>query len=99
MTEMGLHRIPVMRAGLERIRDLHRPVPIYTTEAGDCEHGYDCEGIEGGDGWIFCPDHTDGFTCGECARVAEASGEVDRHPSHPCATRRVADEALGGGGA
>lgn len=95
MSENGLHKIPTMRAALVAIQELHKPVPIYTTEAGECEHGDECDPIELYEG-AFCPTHTEGVTCSECAEVVQDYGVVDEFPSYPCATRRLADDALGG---
>lgn len=96
MPDMNLKAIPVMRAALEAIRELHKPVPIYTTEAGDCEHGDECDPIELNEG-AFCPVHTDGVTCGECAELVQDHGIVDEWPKYPCETRTLADRVLGAG--
>ena len=89
--------LPVMRTALEQIQELHCSVPIYTTESGDCEHGDECEGIELESG-MYCPDHKDGVTCGECAEIVEQYCVDDGLPSWPCATRKLADAGLAVGG-
>lgn len=71
------------------VRELHKPVPVYTTEMGDCEHGDDCEGVEISDG-AYCPVHTDGLTCDSCAAIGEdlSAGEL---PAYPCPTIAALD--------
>lgn len=96
MSENGLHKIPAMRAALVAIQELHRPVPVYTTESGECEHGDDCEGIEIHNGDMYCPDQTDGVTCAECGDIVMNFCVDDGLPEWPCDTRKLADEGLAG---
>jgi len=84
-----------MRTALEQIQETHCPVPIYTTEAGECEHGDECDPIELNDG-AYCPAHTDGVTCNACAELIQANGLVDEWPTYPCETRKLADAGLEG---
>lgn len=93
---IALAQLQVMRTALEQIQELHCSVPIYTTESGDCEHGDECEGIELESG-MYCPDQTDGVTCGECGDIAMNFCVDDGFPEWPCDTRKLADEGLGGG--
>ena len=76
-------------AKIAAVRELHRPVPVYTTEAGDCEHGDDCESVEISAG-SYCPVHTDGLTCDSCAAIGEdlSAGEL---PAYPCPTIAALD--------
>lgn len=74
-------------ARLDKVRALHKPVPIYTTEAGDCEHGGDCRAVELEDG-SYCPVHTDGLTCNECAELAKWADDL---PAYPCPTIQAID--------
>lgn len=75
-------RADALQARLDKVRALHRPVPVYTTEAGDCEHGDDCDAVELSGG-SYCPAHTDGLTCNECANLAEYADDL---PAYPCPT-------------
>jgi len=71
---------------IERVRELHRKVPVYETEAGDCEHGNDCDGIElSGHEALYCPAEISGYTCNECAELSRDNmdGEI---PDFPCPT-------------
>lgn len=86
----------VMRQALVAIQELHRPVPIYTTESGECEHGDECEGIEIHNGDMYCPDQTDGVTCAECGDIAMNFCVDDGFPEWPCDTRKLADAGLAG---
>lgn len=87
-----------MRTALVAIQELHRPVPVYTTESGDCEHGDECEGIEILNGDMYCPDQTDGVTCAECGDIAMNFCVDDGFPEWPCDTRKLADQGLSAGG-
>ena len=84
-----------LRAALVAIQELHRSVPIYTTWVEDCGHDFECDPVEI-DGDSYCPDETDGVTCGECVDIARNFGLDDGLPVWPCPTRRLADEGLGG---
>lgn len=75
-------------AALEAVEALHRRVPVYVTEAGDCKHGGDCESVEI-DGESMCPDDTDGDTCSYCAEL-----NAMEYPNYPCATIRAITETL-----
>ena len=80
--------IPKLLAALEAVEALHRKVPVYVTEAGDCKHGADCESVEF-EGLSMCPDDTEGYTCDHCAEL-----NPDEYPEYPCSTIRAITEAL-----
>lgn len=80
-------RAEAAEAKIAAVRELHRPVPVYTTEAGDCEHEGACEAVELSDG-AFCPAHTDGLTCNACAQTGE---HMDGLPTYPCPTIAALD--------
>lgn len=84
-----LDRLEAAEKQIAAVRELHRPVPVYTTEAGDCEHEGACEAVELSDG-AFCPAHTDGLTCNACAQTGE---HMDGLPTYPCPTIAALDGA------
>lgn len=82
-----MDQVVTAEAAVARVRELHKPVPVYTTEAGDCEHEGACEAVELSDG-AFCPSHTDGMTCNACAQTGE---HMDGLPAYPCPTIQALD--------
>lgn len=82
-----IDRLEAAEAKVAAVREVHKPVPVYTTEAGDCEHGGDCEAVEISAG-SYCPVHTDGLTCNACADLAEHADDL---PAYPCPTTRALD--------
>ncbi|MGO2030617.1 MAG: hypothetical protein ACTH2A_06690 [Glutamicibacter ardleyensis] len=97
MSENGLHRIPVMRTALEQIQELHKPesrwsatsVPEFSYEyASDAE-----EMADGGEIHEF-------KVCAHCSEIddmrAYSTDMLYRDSLWPCATRKLADEGLGG---
>ncbi|WP_413455960.1 hypothetical protein ACLQ8T_05630 [Glutamicibacter sp. FR1] len=91
MSENGLHKIPAMRAALEAIQELHKPVEtqVLTGDCavGECEHEDDCPTVD----FVYCA------ACNEIAELANAyyAEEGMQIVSHPCPTRRLADQGLG----
>jgi len=79
---------PKLLAALEAVQALHRKVPVYMTEAGDCQHGEHCEGVEV-DGESMCPDEFEGHTCEHCTEF-----NPDEYPDYPCPTITAIQDAL-----
>ena len=78
-------------AQVRRVRGLHKPVPVYLTESGECEHGDECEGIEVSSGDFVCPDSESETTCEACAEVAQTFGLDGELPIYPCDTIKALD--------
>ena len=88
IAEQSSYDVPPLIAALAAVEALHRKVPVYVTEAGDCKHGGDCESVEI-DGESMCPDGTEGYTCTHCAEL-----NTEECPDYPCTTVRAIKEAL-----
>ena len=93
----GLHA-PQDRArllvALGVVPTLHRKSPIYDTWVEDCEHNFECDGVEGSDGYSYCPEGIGGYTCAECAEY----NPNDELPAWPCPTVTAVTTALEGQG-
>lgn len=82
-----------LRAALVAIQELHKPVKTQVLMGDcaveECEHEDDCPTHE----FEYCA------ACNEIAEQANPSYAEDGmgFVAHPCATRKLADEAVGGG--
>ena len=81
---------PRALTALEKVLELHKPVPIYDVEAGDCEHGEDCVGVEIEPSETYCPDHIAYYSC-ECMMDASSP---DEFPEYPCLTVQAIEGAI-----
>ena len=86
----ALNMFPRALTALEAVIELHKPVPIYDVESGDCEHGEDCVGIEIEPSETYCPDHIDYYSC-ECMMDASSP---DEFPEYPCPTVQAIEGAI-----
>lgn len=84
------NNLPRALNALEQVLELHKPVPIYDVEAGDCEHGEDCVGIELEPSETYCPDHIAYYSC---ACMMDASSP-DEFPEYPCPTVQAIEGAI-----
>ena len=89
LKDRNMHKIERALNSLEQVLELHKPVPIYDVEAGDCEHGEDCVGIELEPSETYCPDHIAYYSC---ACMMDASSP-DEFPKYPCLTVQAIERA------
>lgn len=89
MTGLVINAAEVERldAALQRVRDLHRSIPLYEVTPEECGHDTDTYGIEI-DGMLYCTKHVHVHVCEHCHEMDEL-GNAD--VEYPCPTIRALD--------